>query len=301
MGFVWIVVGFVIVVWLFSIFRDVFSKGPITEEERTRHIACAADLGKAAGCKSMQGMRGHMEDTYQSQYALNGDMGAAYFAVYDGHGGSRTSMFAMQSLHKMVIERIRKFETPVEALTSAFLQLDSEWLAMASKQNYDDGSTAVACLVKDNVVHCANVGDSRCVLSHRGRAVDMSHDHKPIRDDEKQRIMDLGGKVVHYGTWRVEGVLAVSRAFGDRRLKKYVVADPEIKSRAIDENDDFFILATDGVWDVFSSQAAVDIVSKATSPQQGAAMLTDAAYTRGSLDNITTLVVDLKYFQRFAS
>jgi len=35
------------------------------------------------------------------------------------------------------------------------------------------------------------------------------------------------------GTWRVGGVLAVSRAFGDKLLKQYVVADPEIKVRRV--------------------------------------------------------------------
>lgn len=39
----------------------------------------------------------------------------------------------------------------------------------------------------------------------------MSVDHKPNREDEERRIVQLGGKVIHWGRWRVQGVLAVSR------------------------------------------------------------------------------------------
>lgn len=55
-------------------------------------------------------------------------------------------------------------------------------------------------------------------------AVQLSDDHKPNRTDERSRIEAAGGVVVWAGTWRVGGVLAVSRAFGDRLLKRYVVS-----------------------------------------------------------------------------
>ena len=38
--------------------------------------------------------------------------------------------------------------------------------------------------------------------------------HKPNRDDERARIEALGGSIIHFGTWRVNGQLAVSRAIG---------------------------------------------------------------------------------------
>lgn len=61
----------------------------------------------------------------------------------------------------------------------------------------------------------------------------------------EQRIEDAGGFVMWAGTWRVGGVLAVSRAFGDRHLKQFVVADPEIHVEAVDGSLEFLILASD--------------------------------------------------------
>ncbi|ONK67219.1 uncharacterized protein A4U43_C06F17790 [Asparagus officinalis] len=64
-------------------------------------------------------------------------------------------------------------------------------------------------------------------------AIAVSRDHKPDQTDERQRIEDAGGFVTWAGTWRVGGVLAVSREFGDILLKQYVVADPEIQVRLL--------------------------------------------------------------------
>ena len=53
---------------------------------------------------------------------------------------------------------------------------------------------------------------------------------------------------------------AVSRAFGDRLLKRYVVADPDILEEELSSDDHLLILATDGLWDVVSNQDAIMMV-----------------------------------------
>lgn len=187
--------------------------------------------------------------------------------------------------------------SPSSALTSAFLDLDRQWLDLASANSWDDGSTAISALIHNHTLYVANVGDSRAVLASSGQAIDMSSDHKPSRLDEKERIEALGGRIIHYGTWRVEGVLAVTRSIGDRRLKKYVSAHPEVRVRRLQSGDDWLILASDGVWDVMTSQQAVDVVCGCADVRQAAILLTNTAYQRNSQDNITTMIVDLRPYR----
>lgn len=266
-------------------------------QENTTTTQPPVELGAYAGVKSIQGGRPHMEDTYMASINLRGNPKQAFFGVFDGHGGARTSQFSAANLHKLIAQQ-DFVQEPAATLCTAFRQLDQEWLQYANRHECDDGSTAIAALLVNGTLHIANVGDSRAVLVASGRAVDLSEDHKPTRADERMRIEGLGGRIIHYGTWRVEGILAVTRAVGDRRLKKFVTAEPELKSHVLQEGDDFLILASDGVWDVMTSQQAVDIVCNLSGNMHEAAhKLTDTAYRRGSLDNITSLVVDLRQYR----
>ncbi|XP_014499555.1 probable protein phosphatase 2C 11 [Vigna radiata var. radiata] len=108
---------------------------------------------------------------------------------------------------------------------------------------------------------------SQRVASRVGSVIPLSIDHKPDRSDERQRIEKAGGFIIWAGTWRVGGVLAVSCAFGDKLLKPYVVADPEIQEEEID-GVDFIIIVSDGLWNVISNKEVVSLVQNITDAEE---------------------------------
>ncbi|KAG8080448.1 hypothetical protein GUJ93_ZPchr0007g4495 [Zizania palustris] len=140
----------------------------------------------------------------------------------------------------------------------------------------------------------ANVGDSRAVISKNGLAKQLSVDHEPNK--ERQSIEEKGGFVSNIpgDVPRVDGQLAVARAFGDRSLKKHLSSDPDVVEEAIDKNTEFLILASDGLWKVMSNQEAVDEIKDLKDAQAAAKHLTELAVNRKSKDDISCIVV--KFF-----
>lgn len=133
----------------------------------------------------------------------------------------------------------------------------------------DSGSTAVLAMIKNKKLYVANAGDSRCILSRGGKAIDMSVDHKPEDECEKNRIEAAGGKVTEEG--RVNGGLNLSRAIGDHFYKRnmekspreqMITALPDIETAVLQENDEFLVLACDGIWNYMTSQEVVDFVKE---------------------------------------
>lgn len=129
------------------------------------------------------------------------------------------------------------------------------------------------------------------------------------------RIEAAGGKVIQWNGSRVFGVLAMSRSIGDRYLKPWIIRDPDVMFVPRAKEDDCLILASDGLWDVMNNEEACDVARRRillwhkkhgnTSPatrgdgidpaaQAAADYLTKLAMHKGSKDNITVIVVDLK-------
>ncbi|XP_044571247.1 probable protein phosphatase CG10417 isoform X2 [Drosophila ananassae] len=138
---------------------------------------------------------------------------------------------------------------------------------MIEEPGKDSGCTAVVCLLHGRELFVANAGDSRCVVSRSGRAIEMSIDHKPEDEAEATRIVNAGGRVTLDG--RVNGGLNLSRALGDHAYKtnlelpaeaQMISALPDVKKLLITPEDEFMILACDGIWNYMSSEEVVEFV-----------------------------------------
>ncbi|KAK1836299.1 phosphatase 2C-domain-containing protein [Podospora conica] len=236
------------------------------------------------GVSAMQGWRISMEDSHTTVLDLlagNPKAAAAhksklsFFGVFDGHGGDKVALFAGDNIHNIIAKQ-DTFKTGnyEQALKDGFLATDR---AILNDPKYEDevsGCTACVGLISEDKIYIANAGDSRGVLGVKGRAKPLSFDHKPQNEGEKARITAAGG-FVDFG--RVNGNLALSRAIGDFEFKKsadlapeqqIVTAYPDVVVHDLADDDEFLVLACDGIWDCQSSQAVVEFVRRGIAAKQ---------------------------------
>ncbi|XP_062216897.1 probable protein phosphatase 2C 8 [Phragmites australis] len=285
------------------------------------------------GAVSVIGRRREMEDAVavaapflaaageEKGGAVEGGKGE-FFAVYDGHGGSRIAEACRERMHVVLAEEVVRLHLGAdededgarwkEAMTACFARVDGEVGGADDEEDSGEqtvGSTAVIAVVSPRRIVVANCGDSRAVLSRGGVAVPLSSDHKPDRPDELERVEAAGGRVINWNGNRVLGVLATSRSIGDYYLKPYVTAEPEVTVMDRTDKDEFLILASDGLWDVVSNEVACKIARNCLSGRaaskypesvsgstatDAAALLVELAMSHGSKDNISVVVVELR-------
>eukprot|EP00250_Pteridium_aquilinum_P027335 c346_g1_i1 orf=322-1185(-) len=251
-----------------------------------------SDDGKCSyGYASLRGKRSTMEDCYEARFAQVEESTIGLFGVFDGHGGSQAAEYVRKNLFQNLIKHPKLITDTKDAIVESYQQTDTEFLQVENSKENDAGSTASTAILVGNRLLVANVGDSRAVVCRAGTAYALSDDHKPNRKDERQRIEKAGGAVIWAGTWRVGGILAVSRAFGDRSLKQFVVAEPELQEETITDGVEFLVLASDGLWDVVTNQDAVSLVQSIPDAEEAAKSLANEAMRKGSADNITCIVV----------
>ncbi|XP_014808640.1 PREDICTED: protein phosphatase 1E [Calidris pugnax] len=254
---------------------------------------------------AIKNMRRKMEDKhvcipdFNMLFNLEDQEEQAYFAVFDGHGGVDAAIYASIHLHVNMVHQEMFQHDPAEALCRAFRVTDERFVQKAARESLRCGTTGVVTFIRGNMLHVAWLGDSQVMLVRRGQAVELMKPHKPDREDEKKRIEALGGCVVWFGAWRVNGSLSVSRAIGDAEHKPYICGDADSASTLLDGSEDYLILACDGFYDTVNPDEAVKVVADHLKENNGdssmvAHKLVASARDAGSSDNITVIVVFLR-------
>ncbi|KAH0879581.1 hypothetical protein HID58_066975, partial [Brassica napus] len=246
------------------------------------------------GYSLVKGKANHpMEDYYVSKFTKIDGKELGLFAIYDGHLGERVPAYLQKHLFSNILKEEHFWFDPQRALIAAYEKTDQTILSHSDLGR--GGSTAVtAILLNGRHLWVANVGDSRAVLSQGGQAIQMTIDHEP--HTERLSIEDKGGFVSNMpgDVPRVNGQLAVSRAFGDKSLKTHLRSDPDVKDSSVDAHTDVLVLASDGLWKVMANQEAIDIARRIKDPLKAAKELTTEALRRDSKDDISCIVVRLR-------
>mmetsp|Transcript_102722 Transcript_102722/g.265554 ORF Transcript_102722/g.265554 Transcript_102722/m.265554 type:complete len:287 (+) Transcript_102722:88-948(+) len=284
-------------------------------------------MGYAENCRSAIcvgwaediGRRDEMEDGFVFVDCFAGKKNSAYFAIYDGHGGRQCVDFVTQTLHDNLLTELKVANSSVpDAFVRAFSITDRN---MHTSGINVSGCTACCCLLQEEreskrQIYTAHLGDARAVICRGGLAVRLTSmsDHKATDPAEAKRVIEAGGSIFNE---RVNGMLAISRAFGDHQLKAPALPNdvvsnvPDITSTELTDQDMFVIVACDGLWDVVEDQESVNLVLEgirelmALLPNMGqdslthrrsmaevlARMLVEEALARGTSDNVSCLMI----------
>lgn len=247
------------------------------------------------GFHLVEGKSGHdMEDYLVAEYRYDQNHELGIFAIFDGHLGDSVPSYLKDNLFNNILKESIFWVNPQEAIKNAY-RSTNKFILENTRQLGPGGSTAVTAIVVDGKdLWIANIGDSRAVLCERGAANQLTVDHEP--HVERQRIEKQGGFVTAFpgDVPRVNGQLAVARAFGDQSLKAHLTSEPDVRHVPIDSTMEFLILASDGLWKVIKNQEAVDLVKSIKDPQTAAKRLTTEALARKSKDDISCIVIRFK-------
>jgi len=264
------------------------------------------------GFAEMNGWRRNMEDAHV--VVMKDTWG--FFGVFDGHGADKCSIFIQQRLTK----ELEEVGPPADdaAMKELMLRLDREFLATGQP----GGSTGTFVLVTPSgdtgkhQLRVGNIGDSRVLLGRKDGSIfegpgtdsGLTTDHKPDHPDEKERIDRTGGHVeVIQGCARVNGDLAVSRAFGDAAHKETggpaqedhpVSVDPELATFTCDASD-FLVLVCDGISEAgLPNGDVVKLIADnlradgdKVDPASAAVSVCRKALESGSKDNLSCMIV----------
>lgn len=241
----------------------------------------------------LQGLSGRpMEDLHVAEVRTINEEEVAFFGIFDAHNGDAAAKYLQDHLFDNILNEGGVRSDPAGATRDGYLLTDRDMLASPLEKG---GSTAVTAMVygKGSRLIVANLGDSRAVLSKNGEPVQLSVDHDPGRPSERAIVEARGGHVTHLpgDQWRVDGLLALTRAFGDKELKEHMSSKPDVADVVVDLSCEFLVLGSNGLFSMYDNQEVVDRVRRCQDPVKAAHELVVEARRRFCEDDISCIVI----------
>lgn len=257
---------------------------------------------------SLKGERKNNEDKHNIILGMDNDKNTAnvnFYGIYDGHGGKFVSTFLSNNLPQYFTSSKVSYPLDKKYVNDVYDLLENTLREKHAEHATECGSTClVVCNFKNGdkqYLNIMNTGDSRCVLCRNNIGISLTKDHKPNWIDERSRITKLGGVIKKDGSVYRINDLSVSRAFGDLESSKYVTHRPDLYKYVIKpKSDRFMIIACDGLWDVVSSQDAVNFVlencydmsmNRINNKMNISRKLSEYAISLDSGDNVSCIIV----------
>ncbi|CAO2183870.1 unnamed protein product [Urochloa humidicola] len=231
----------------------------------------------------------------------------AVFAVLDGHNGNAAAIYTRDNLLNHVLSAMPRGLSREEwlhalprALVAGFVKTDKEF----QTKGQTSGTTATFVIIDGWTITVASVGDSRCILDAQGGTVSLlTVDHRLEENvAERERVTASGGEVgrlsvvggAEIGPLRCwPGGLCLSRSIGDIDVGEFIVPVPYVKQVKLSNAGGRLIIASDGIWDALSSEAAAKSCRGLPAELAAKQVVKEALRTRGLKDDTTCIVVDI--------
>ena len=238
-----------------------------------KSLSCALAFGVCQHANSR--WKTSMEDRYAFKDFFCNDPQSGFFAIYDGYSGSMAAEKCARYLSELLeikVERIYQTSMKHEnineeisvAFNEAFEEMDRLLLYGVEEQSRNrwSGCSALTCLLRGNNLYVANAGNIRAVLCRGDGSIErLSDNHSPWDKKERHRVRKAKGDVSKSDkTALVNGVVKSTRGLGnhgDPNLKTSVIRTPFVNCLALEDSDQFLILASNGVWEVFSEEEVI--------------------------------------------
>ena len=223
-------------------------------------------------------------------YCKTGELsdGSVWAVVCDGMGGANGGSTASRIAAETIAEQLKelyhteKYRDDMEKLIKTAIAIANQRVYDMSLKVYSlsgMGTTVVAAVVKEEVVHIVHAGDSRAYLYENGSLTQITKDHSMV-----QELVDIG-QITPEEARNHPNKNIITRALGTRENLKTDYNGVKF------DKDSVLLICTDGLSNYLTDENIAEFIKKSRGDEL-VGRLVEQAKMMGGSDNITVAVIE---------